>query len=646
MSQLVAVSCWISLGLGVLLANPVRGLANEPLPPLTRVELRTLENQRLGWDRLKGQTATVVVFLSFDCPMCRSYFPTLNELATRFGKQGVTVLGLLPNDEDLKTLALQAQKYQLRFPVFPDSDLTIANILKATTTPEAFVFDSNSQLHYRGLIDDAYAKRLVRKPQVSKTYLFDAIESLLAGKPPALASTEPIGCKIPRPQAPVATKEGPTYSRDVAPILQKHCQGCHRPGGAGPFSLLTYKDAQTWAEEMQSFVKSRQMPPWKPVGGLELIGDRRLAVKEIDTLVRWVEAGCPKGDASEAAPARAEACEWPLGQPDVVLEMTDDFVLGPTGRDHYRVIVLPTGLQEDRYLRAVDVRPGNTSVVHHAVNLFDTTGWARRQQANHQVWEAQRRTAEAVDIGPGFPSGMLPGIRLNPADLVARTPAYGPLGGWAPGMMPQSLPAGTGFFLPKNSDFVMQLHYHRTGRIEKDRTKVGLYFAQQPVERPILPVVIPGYFKPTVQTTDPLGYIPAGDANCRGHGTWYVLEDCTIYAVMPHMHLLGKSIKITFTAPGQRTETLIDIPEWDFNWQEVYNLKRPLQVKAGTRFDIEGRFDNSAANPNNPNNPPVDVRFGEQTTDEMLFGFLYATKDNPKSGLPFVLLQGPVRWTR
>ena len=202
--------------------------------------------------------------------------------------------------------------------------------------------------------------------------------------------------------------------------------------------------------------------------------------------------------------------------------------------------------------------------------------------------------------------------------------------------------AGTGLLLPKGSDLVMQLHYHRNGKLEKDRTKLGLYFAKNPVERPLLGLVVPGKFK-IEKGTDGLGIIPAGERNFAARGSWYALEDCTIHMVMPHMHLLGKSVKITMTPPGGKPETLIDVPEWDYNWQEVYFLKAPLKVPAGTRLEIEAVFDNSASNPRNPHDPPVDVKFGEQTTDEMLFGMFGATKDNPKNGLPFAITQGPFR---
>jgi hypothetical protein len=409
---------------------------------------------------------------------------------------------------------------------------------------------------------------------------------------------------------------------------------------------MNYRQAKTWAEDIVAFTHDRRMPPWKAQGGKAFVGDRRLAATEIDTLAKWAAAGCPEGDPKDAPPAPTFPDGWALGEPDLVLEMPEEFVLGPTGRDLFRVFVLPTGLTEDKFVVAVEVRPGNPRVVHHAVNFYDASESARSFQARTQAAEAKTRKTGDTDVGPGFTSGMLPGFQLKPADLFAKRPPFGPLSGWVPGMVPRTLPAGTGLLLPKGADFVMQLHYHRNGRVERDRTRVGLYFARGPVERPILPVVIPGHFKMEGKVGEGLGYIPAGDPRFVAKGSWYVLEDCTAHVVAPHLHLIGKSVKMSFTPPGGQAEVLLDIPEWDFNWQEQYVLKAPLRIKAGTRFDIEAVYDNSAANPNNVNSPPIDVRFGEGTTDEMLFGFLGATKDNPKSRLPSVISQGPFRLSR
>jgi hypothetical protein len=616
------------------------GRGGDATPAVAGLSFPTAEGGRVAWKDVAGKKATVAVFLSFDCPMSAGYAKPLADLAAAYAGKGVAFVGLCPTDEDAAAVEKRAAELKLGFPVYRDDNLAAVDVLGATVTPQVVVLDAAGAVRYRGKIDDAYSKRLVSNRAVTEHYLAAALDAVLAGMPIAVPKTDPVGCKITRPKPALTVAAGvPSFHKDVRPILQKHCQGCHRPGEVGPFSLTTYKQAVTWADDLKELTHDRRMPPWKPRGGKEFVGDRRMSDAEIATLGKWVDAGCPEGDPKDAPPPALFPDGWVLGTPDLVLEPDADFVLGPTGGDLFQVFVLPTGLTEDRYVTAFEVRPGNPRVVHHAVLFFDATGSTRRLQDRAKL---RPRNPDDVDAGPGFTSGMVPGIRPSAADLLSGRPPFGPLGGWAPGMVPREWPAGTGFLLPKGSDFVMQLHYHRNGRAERDRTKVGLYFAKKPVDRPILGIAVPGRFK-VDDNHGGLGYIPAGDANFAARGSWYVLEDCTVHAVMPHMHLLGKSAKITMTPPGGKPELLIDVPEWDYNWQENYVLREPLRTRAGTRFDVEAVFDNSAANPNNPTRPPADVKFGEQTTDEMLFGLLSATKDNPRRGLPYVLAQGPFR---
>jgi peroxiredoxin len=630
------------LALCAALMSPGAARAADPPAALADLSFPDAAGKRVAWTDLAGKHATVVAFLSFDCPMSAGYARPLADLAAATAEKGVKFVAFCPTDDEPAKVAEQAAEFKFGFPVFKDEKLRAADALGATTTPQVFVLNAKGEVQYRGLIDDGYARRLVPNKKVSERYLEDALAAVLAGKPVLVAKTDPVGCRIVRPRAAAKAEPGPTYHRDVLPILQRHCQVCHRPGEAGPFALTTYRQAVAWADDVKHYTGDRTMPPWKARGGKEFVGDRRMSEAEIETLAKWADAGCPEGDAKDAPPPAKFPEGWVLGKPDLVLEAPEEFVLGPTGKDVFRVFVLPTGLTEDRYVTAFQVRPGNSRVVHHAVNFFDTTGSAMKIQAVARAAEKKAAKPGDVDVGGGFTSGMLPGLRLNPADLLAPRPPFGPLGGWAPGVVPREMTAGTGMLLPKGSDLLMQVHYHRNGKLEKDRTTIGLYFAKKPVERPLLGLVVPGRFK-IDKADDGLGYIPAGEKNFVARGSWYALEDCTVHMLMPHMHLLGKSVKIAMTRPGGKPETLIDVPEWDYNWQEVYFLKAPLKVPAGTRFEIEAVFDNSASNPKNPHDPPADVRFGEQTTDEMLFGLFGATKGRPKSGLPFVIAQGPFR---
>jgi hypothetical protein len=352
------------------------------------------------------------------------------------------------------------------------------------------------------------------------------------------------------------------------------------------------------------------MPPWKPTEGVAFHNERRLSDRDLATLAAWVDSGMAEGNPKDAPPPRQFTDGWQLGQPDLVLTVGEEFQVGPSGSDIFRCFVLPTGLTEDKFVTAVEVRPGNPRVVHHSLLFLDGTGQARKLEEKQKARGVQDGDK---DRGPGYSVAM--GVGFLP---------QGGLGGWAPGQMARYLPPDTGYFLPKGSDVVMQLHYHRNGRTERDRTSVGLYFAKKPVHTRFQALTLPGGGRAALLLT-----IPAGAADHRLKGSIWTDQDFTLHTVMPHMHMIGRKIKVTMTPPDGAAQTLVAIDDWDYNWQETYLLKAPIHVKAGTRFDVEAVYDNSAGNPNNPNNPPKVVRFGEQTTNEMCFVFFGATSDKP-----------------
>lgn len=548
---------------------------------------------------------TAVVFLSFDCPNSTGYSATLADLAATYADKGVRFVGVVAADEDPKLVAEQAKEFKLPFPVVVDEKWALASALKATTTPEAFVLDAGHTLRYRGRIDDGYTARLKKSLTVKTADLRDAIDDVLAGTPVRVPVTKAVGCAIVTAPPPAPSSNEVTFYRDVLPVLQERCQTCHRPGEVGPFSLLTYRQAVKWADDIKAYTQSRDMPPWKPVDGPEYAGDRRLPQKEIDLLAKWVDNGMPAGDMKEAPAAKKFPEGWYLGKPDLVLTVNDDFHVAPSGSDLFRCFVLPTGLTEDQYVIGMEVRPGNPRVVHHTLNFWDTSGKARELEADAK----KAAKAEDKDHGPGYSSSM--GIGFVPAGG-----RVGAIGGWAPGQLGRYLPEGTGYFLPKGSDVVLQVHYHRTGRPEVDRTQIGLYFSKKKDVTPFQTIVAAGR----------VIYLPA-KTESTVRGAMWAAEDCTIHSVMPHMHLIGRKVRVSMTPPGESERSLVTIDEWDYNWQETYFFKKPIAVKAGTKFEIEAVFDNTDKNPNNPTNPPRAVFFGEQTTNEMLFGFIGATKE-------------------
>jgi peroxiredoxin len=611
----------VIVGGGLFLAHIVRADSpmdvdklNKKIDPFTLTDSAGKPVSGPAWS---GKKVAVVVFLSFDCPVSNSYSSTLAALYKSYSGMDVAFLGIAAGDELTNVeLAKKSAEYKIPFPVVRDDGYKVADLLKAKTSPEAFVLDHNHVLRYRGRIDNTWSARLRRNRQTTDHELKDALDALLAGKPPKTPATLAVGCPITRDQA--TKKDGKvTYYRDVLPILQTHCQQCHRPGEVGPFALMTYRQAVNWASDIKEYTHDRKMPPWKPVEGLPFHNERKLSDKELATLAAWADDDTPEGNPRDAPPPHTYTEGWQLGKPDLVLTVPEDMTVGPSGKDIFRCFVLPTGLTEDKVVVAVEVRPRNNRIVHHTLNFFDTTGQARELA---QKEKDRTKKPSEQDHGPGYSVSMGIGItRTSGAGQI------GGLGGWAPGQRARFLPEGYGYPLPKGSDVILQVHYHRNGREEKDRTSIGLYFAKKPGVKPYKSMVIPGRFV----------VIPAGNSHFRVKGSIEVHEDVLLHSVMPHMHMLGKEIKVTMTPSDGKTTTLVHITDWDYNWQETYFLKQPVKVKAGTKFAVEAYYDNSDKNPSNPFNPPQWVRFGEQTDNEMCFVFLGATNDASRRRIRF-----------
>jgi peroxiredoxin len=573
------------------------------------ITLKDAEGKSHSLYDLKGKKAVVVVFLSFDCPVSTSYIPALAELAKTYRDKGVAFVAVNSSDEgDAAQLAKQADEYKLSFPLFKDEKFHAADAFKAEIAPSAFVLDSRFVLKYRGRIDNGYYARLKKNGRTTRYDLREALDEVLAGKAVSEPATKPIGCPIVRERRSRADGTV-TFYRDVLPILQNNCQECHRPGAVGPFALMTYKQAVTWADDIKEYTQERKMPPWKPVEGPAFHGERKMADKDIRTLAAWVDAGTTEGDPKDAPSPRSFVEGWRLGKPDLVLTVPEDIIVGPDGPDLFRCFVLPSNLTEDKYVIAVEMRPGNSRIVHHTLNYFDVSGKGRELEKEAK----EKDKGKQVDCGPGYTAAMGIGFRAG-ADQV------GGLGGWAPGNVAHYLPEGYGHFLPKGSDIIVQVHYHRNGRVEKDRTSIGLYFAKDSSKmQRFKNIVLPGRFLA----------IPANAKHFQVKGGLEIMEECKLRSVMPHMHMLGREIKVTLTPPDGKKTTLVAIKDWDYNWQESYFFKEPIDVKPGTRVEVEAIYDNSEDNPNNPFSPPRWVKFGEQTTDEMCYIFLGATSEKP-----------------
>jgi hypothetical protein len=334
-------------------------------------------------------------------------------------------------------------------------------------------------------------------------------------------------------------------------------------------------------------------------------------------IAKWVELGCPEGDAKHLPPPREFRDGWKLGEPDVVLEPAEEYAVAAEGSDEYRCFVIPTDFAEQRFVSTIEVLPGNASIVHHVIVFLDQHGEAAR--------------LDKEDPLPGYAtSGGFPGFVPD-----------GHLGGWAPGNNPQHLPDGMARILPKGADVVVQVHYHKNGKAEQDRTQIGLHFAKKEVRRAVYAI---GVLPPD----GPLGgmRIPAGAENHEIKTTMVMPADMIGMEVTPHMHLLGKDMKLTATLPDGTVRPLIWVQNWDFNWQESYQFTKPIELPRGTRLDLVAHYDNSAKNPYNPRNPPQLVTWGEETTDEMCIAFLQVTPKTPAASQAEVRFPTPAERLR
>ncbi|HSE62597.1 MAG TPA: ascorbate-dependent monooxygenase [Thermoanaerobaculia bacterium] len=398
---------------------------------------------------------------------------------------------------------------------------------------------------------------------------------------------------------PVIGETPVTFSNQVVRILQAHCQTCHRTGGIAPFSLVSYGDAFANREKIVEQTGARTMPPWHVDNSCASFdGDPSLTDQEISTLSRWVSEGAPQGDPHDLPPPRSFPDDWELGPPDQVLTMAEPMTPDFGSGDVYRCFVLPTGLTADKFVSTVEVIPGSRRMVHHVILFIDSSGSAARQ-------------LDAQDPGPGYTCFGAPGFAVSPASTT--------LGGWAPGNSPRRLPDGVGMSLPAGSDVVMQVHYSsRSGVREADTSSVGLYFTRGTVRKRLIVV-------PLINQSFT---IPAGapDHEVTASIPFFPFA-AHVLAITPHMHLLGRQMTVTLTRPDQSTQCLVRVPDWDFHWQATYFYRTPVAVPFGSRFDLSARYDNSVANPENPNSPPRDVGWGENTTDEMCIAFLGITLD-------------------
>jgi tetratricopeptide repeat protein len=404
--------------------------------------------------------------------------------------------------------------------------------------------------------------------------------------PEARSQTSGRGTQAPeaRSPAPDARVPMPVFTKDIAPLFFDRCAQCHHPGGAAPFSLLTYESARQHAAQIEALTRSRVMPPWRANSDYgAFVGQHPLTSAEIDRIGQWVKGGAPEGDPRDlpAAPAITEG--WQLGKPDLIVSLTEPYTLRADGTDVFRIFVIPLPVDRERFVRGVEFRPGNPRVVHHANIRIDRTGASR--------------ALDAQDPAPGYEG------------VIAHSATYpdGHFLGWTPGQVAPLLPKGLAWRLEPHTDLVVEIHMQPSGKPEPVAPSIGFYFGNDPPER------TPMMLRLGRQNID----IAAGDKAYTETDSFVVPVDVEVEAVQPHAHYRAKDVTGMVTLPSGETKTLIHIGDWDFRWQHVYRFQQPFTLPKGTTLAMRYVYDNSADNPRNPSQPPRRVFWGQRSADEM-----------------------------
>jgi peroxiredoxin len=529
----------------------------------------------------------VVAFMGTECPLAKRYAPRLQKMQDEFAKNSVTVLSVNSNRHDSITeLAAYARTHDLKIPVLKDVGNKVADQFGATRTPEVFVLDKQRVIRYQGRIDDQYGVGYIRDTAAKKD-LAAAINDLIANRKVKTPSTEAVGCFIGKVRKP-NNNSSVTYSNQVARVLQKHCVECHRVGEIAPFSLTSYEDVIGWGETMMEVIDDQRMPPWHadPKHG-KFENARLMTSRDKEILRSWVKAGSPEGDRSQLPKPLAYTKGWQLPKtPDQIIDMRKTpYKVAAEGTVRYQHFRVNPGFTEDKWIKAAELMPGNRAVVHHILVAVAPPS-------------ARRREVSAVR-----------------GEFLA---AY------VPGYRPPVFPDGMAKLVPAGSELIFQLHYTPIGSPQEDLSQLGLIFEDG---KNVKKVVV------TQQAVTHRFEIPPNADNYEvKSASRRAPAEVELLAMMPHMHLRGKSFKFEVRYPDGKTEVLLDVPRYDFNWQTSYRLTTPKKLPTNSYIHCVAHFDNSEDNLNNPD-PNARVRWGDQTWNEMMIGYFDVAIDVKAAGI-------------
>ena len=530
----------------------------------------------LGGKTLRlGGTTTVLALFSSTCPLSNKFGPELARIEKDLAPKGIAMflVNAAPSDTSEEVQKF-VSTYKLTSPIIDDKDKALVTALQATATTETFVLDAQRTLLYRGAISDQYGLGYA-KDSATRNYLRDAIDLIERGLPLKFAATTAPGCALDVQNKTAATNI--TYHRDIARIMQANCVECHHKNGLGPFSLETLADVTEHAPMIKKQITRGAMPPWFAAPSNSehenpWANDRSLSAQDKADLLAWLDSSRPAGDEKDAPIARHFEESWTLGKPDYIVQIPKPISIKAEGTMPYQFVVAETTLTEDKWVQGYEIVPTDRSVVHHViVNMHEGKGKIRdRDEGNGGYWAA-----------------------------------------YVPGNSGKLYPTGYARKLPAGAKLSFQIHYTPSGKATTDQVRIGLIFAKEP----------PRYAVKTLQLTNHKLKIPAGAEHHVETYSQVVPFDLNIMAYVAHMHVRGKSFKYEVTTPDGKSETLLDIPHYDFNWQLRYDYKQARYIPRGSTMKITAAFDNSANNPANPD-PTKTVRWGQQTFDEMMIGYV------------------------
>ncbi len=533
---------------------------------------------------LSDMKAVVLLVQGNGCPIARNALHTYKELRDKYQEQGVAFLMINSNLQDKrKSIAKEAEEFGIDFPILVDDTQLIGESLGIERTADAFVIEPKTwKIVYRGSLDDRLGYE-TQKFSATQNYVADALDSVLQHKPLAVTAVEAKGCIVNLPELDRdQAHQQISYADDIAPVLIEKCVGCHREGGIGPFAMSEYNMIKGFAPMIREVIRTKRMPPWHadPHYG-EYSNDRSLSDMQAETIVHWIEAGAPRGKGEDPlANYHHEFPQWAFGKPDYILDIPPTDVPA-TGVVDYKYVDVKNTIGKDVWIKAVQLLPGSREVLHHAIITY-----------------MKQAPSGSRGIGGG---GSIPG--------------------YVPGDAGYKLPEGTGILLPKDSTLQFQLHYTTYGKPATDASKLGIYVYDEK----------PQYELQTQYMANVGLRIPAGDKEHWEKAEVTLKRDIMIYTLLPHSHFRGKASDFIAKYPDGTEEVLLSVPNYDFNWQTTYFLKDPKILPAGTKLIHHTAWDNSTQNPANPD-PTVEVRWGEQSWEEMLFGAIRFRYLDPQEG--------------